>query len=158
MEASKWWPKQSSRKAFPFHHQESPAEESLAPWLLNRGKAEGPCRLSKLESHLCLLSLLKPLQFLSDVHVSLSLSCVLYSNNSSFFFLNLILFPFAVLVDLATETAKYVFPERFEARTLEEALMSGIVFFFLLFGFFYLSDWNWVFHIFFIWNFMSCLM
>lgn len=32
----------------------------------------------------------------------------------------------SVLVDLATETAKYVFPKQFEARTLEEALMSGI--------------------------------
>ncbi|KAL6133626.1 hypothetical protein ACLB2K_065860 [Fragaria x ananassa] len=29
-----------------------------------------------------------------------------------------------LLVDLATETAKYVFPKQFEARTLEEALMS----------------------------------
>lgn len=31
-----------------------------------------------------------------------------------------------VLVDLATETAKYVFPKRFESRNLEEALMAGI--------------------------------
>ncbi|KAL5545835.1 hypothetical protein UlMin_005522 [Ulmus minor] len=29
-----------------------------------------------------------------------------------------------LLVDLATETAKYVFPKRFESRNLEEALMS----------------------------------
>ncbi|GMN39469.1 hypothetical protein TIFTF001_008712 [Ficus carica] len=29
-----------------------------------------------------------------------------------------------LLADLATETAKYVFPKRFESRTLEEALMS----------------------------------
>ncbi|KAK9921267.1 hypothetical protein M0R45_029785 [Rubus argutus] len=29
-----------------------------------------------------------------------------------------------LLLDLATETAKYVFPKQFEARTLEEALMS----------------------------------
>ncbi|GFZ02496.1 SOUL heme-binding family protein [Actinidia rufa] len=29
-----------------------------------------------------------------------------------------------LLMDLATETAKYVFPQRFEARNLEEALMS----------------------------------
>lgn len=35
--------------------------------------------------------------------------------------------PFLVLMDLANETAKYIFPSRrFEARTLEEALMSGI--------------------------------
>lgn len=31
-----------------------------------------------------------------------------------------------VLADLATETAKYVFPKRFESRNLEEALMSGL--------------------------------
>lgn len=32
----------------------------------------------------------------------------------------------SVLMDLATETAKYVFPNRrFESRNLEEALMSG---------------------------------
>lgn len=35
----------------------------------------------------------------------------------------------AVLMDLVTETAKYVFPKRFESRTLEEALMSGNAFF-----------------------------
>lgn len=32
-------------------------------------------------------------------------------------------------MDLVTETAKYVFPKRFESRTLEEALMSGNAFF-----------------------------
>ena len=32
----------------------------------------------------------------------------------------------SVLTDLATETARYVFPSRrFESRNLEEALMSG---------------------------------
>lgn len=30
-----------------------------------------------------------------------------------------------VLMDLATETAKYVIPRRFESRNLEEALMAG---------------------------------
>lgn len=29
-------------------------------------------------------------------------------------------------MDLATETAKYVFPKRFQTSNLEEALMSGI--------------------------------
>lgn len=28
-------------------------------------------------------------------------------------------------MDLATETAKYVFPKRFESQNLEEALMAG---------------------------------
>lgn len=32
---------------------------------------------------------------------------------------------YAVLVDLATETSKYLFPRRFEPRNFEEALMSG---------------------------------
>lgn len=33
----------------------------------------------------------------------------------------------AVLEDLAKETAKYAFPRRFEARNLEEFLMSGLL-------------------------------
>jgi hypothetical protein len=33
------------------------------------------------------------------------------------------------LGELAEETAKYAFPRRYEAKNLEEALMSGILFF-----------------------------
>lgn len=33
----------------------------------------------------------------------------------------------SVVVDFTTEAAKYFFPKRFETRTLEEALMSGIL-------------------------------
>lgn len=35
------------------------------------------------------------------------------------------LFFFEVFVDLVSETAKYVFPKRFDGRNLEEALMAG---------------------------------
>ncbi|KAH7554078.1 hypothetical protein JRO89_XS12G0106600 [Xanthoceras sorbifolium] len=41
-----------------------------------------------------------------------------------------------LLMDLATETAKYVFPKRFESRNLEEALMAGSTFFFSLIVFY----------------------
>ncbi|KAK2655275.1 hypothetical protein Ddye_008327 [Dipteronia dyeriana] len=39
-------------------------------------------------------------------------------------FISFIAHLFVVLTDLATETAKYVFPKRFESRNLEEALMT----------------------------------
>lgn len=49
-------------------------------------------------------------------------SLLLYSILSAIFLIN---FRAAVLADVAAETAKYVFPKRFENRNLEEALMSG---------------------------------
>ncbi|KAL7195873.1 hypothetical protein ACSBR1_035994 [Camellia fascicularis] len=46
-----------------------------------------------------------------------------------------------LLMDLATETAKYVNPKRFESRNLEEALMAGVfVYFYFLFFIFAVPD------------------
>lgn len=53
-----------------------------------------------------------------NLHVLLSPQ-ILYLN---YFFFFLVL---SVIADLAVETAKYVFPKRFNSSNLEEALMSG---------------------------------
>lgn len=101
---------------------------------------ENPYQLLKLESLSSLLSHPKLHLSLSDVNVIIipflmkHLFLWLFVSNFNK------VYCFAVLMDLATETAKYVFPKRFESQNLEEALMAGSSFFFFWVGF----DWNFI--------------